>query len=744
MSSFVGREDVLADVRRLVETNRLVTLFGAPGIGKTRLAMQATPHLDGLCPDGVVVLELAALDQPSVVARELAAALGVRERSERPLWATLAEHVGGRAVLIVLDNCEHLLEACVEVALTLLPLCPNLRMLTTSRHVFGISGEVTYRVPPLQEPEASQLFVERAAAVLPDYAPDAAGMLTIARVCRRLDGIPLAVELAAARLRVLSVDQLVARLDDRFRVLNAASGPHGPHQQTLNATLDWSYGLLAPIERTLLNRLSVFAGGFTLEAAEAVCGGGDIEPSEVLDLLSALVDKSLVTREAVEPARLSLLATIRQYARIKLSADASDLLDVHERHRAWCLRLAEKSFRELSGRGQVAAVRHVSRELDNMRAALGWTLTGQTDPDPGLRIAAALVRFWDMQGHVHEGAAYLSRLLGLPRRRARTPAWGAALTAFGYLAALRGERTPAVEALDDGIAFWRQAADARGQASALFFRGYAVAWNAADADGWAEAVPYFTESLALARRHGPRWAEIFALYCLAEATRLRGAATEAEAMLGECVAVARAAGDGWSASHALHRLGSLALDRGDLRMASQHAHASLTLTLEFGDARHSTYALDVLAAVAAAQGDARRAARLFGAADALREPVGDVMPASVRPDRARHIESVRQMLGEDAFAMAWTDGRSMSLERAAAYARAGHGPADLIDARPNLTTRQVEVLRLVAAGKTNREIADALVLSTPTVKRHLDNIFARLGVSGRAAATAEAVRSGLL
>jgi predicted ATPase len=384
LSSFVGREKELAEVKRLLENTRLLTLTGSGGCGKTRLALAAASELVEGFEDGVWLVELASLADPSLVPQSVAYALGVREQPGRTPTEALSDYLGSRKVLLLLDNCEHLVEACAELAEALLHSCAELRVLATSREALGITGEVAWLVPSLSLPdlrrlpdieslpryESARLFVERAAAVKPTFTLTEQNAAAVAQVCYRLDGIPLAIELAAARAKVLPVEQIADRLDDSIGLLAAGSRTAMPRHRTLHATMDWSHELLPDEERALFRRLSVFAGGFTLEAAESVCTGGGLERGEVLDLLSHLVDKSLVImREEGGEGRYRLLETVRQYGREKLSA-SSEAEQASERHAGYYLALAEEAEPELKGAGQVAWVERLEQERDNLRAAM--------------------------------------------------------------------------------------------------------------------------------------------------------------------------------------------------------------------------------------------------------------------------------------------------------------------------------------------------------------------------------------
>jgi predicted ATPase len=384
LSSFVGREKELSEVKRLLADTRLLTLTGSGGCGKTRLALAAATDLLEEFEEGVWMVELAPLADPALVPQAVASTLGVREQPGRSPTETLSDYLSSKQVLLVLDNCEHLIEACAVLAEALLHSCPELRILATSREALGITGEVAWLVPSLSLPdlrhlpeieslpryESARLFVERTTAVKPTFALTERNATAVAQVCYRLDGIPLAIELAAARAKVLSVEQISERLDDCFRLLAAGSRTAMPRHRTLHATMDWSHDLLPDEEQTLFRRLSVFAGGFTLEAAESVCAGKDLQRDEVLELLSHLVDKSLVAVwEKDGETRYRLLETVRQYGREKLS-ESGEEGHLWERHAGYYLALAAKAEPELKGAGQVEWLQRFEWEHDNLRAAI--------------------------------------------------------------------------------------------------------------------------------------------------------------------------------------------------------------------------------------------------------------------------------------------------------------------------------------------------------------------------------------
>ena len=450
LTSFVGREREMAQVRELLEDNRLLTFTGPGGSGKTRLALVVASGLGRGFEDGVWLVELASLSDPELVPQAVASVLGVRETPGTPLVDSLRIHLGSRGVLLVLDNCEHLVEACASLAEALLHSCPNLRILATSREALGVSGETIFAIPPLSLPdprrlpaleslpryEATRLFVERAKAARHGFSLTEGNAMAVAQVCYRLDGIPLAIELAAARIRVLSAEQISSRLDDSFRLLTGGGRSALAHQRTLRTAMDWSHELLSEEEQAMLRRLSVFAGGFTLEAAETVGTGEGIEGDEILDLLASLVDKSLVLVDQQEEIRYRLLETVRQYGREKLE-ESGEAERVRRRHANYYLALAEEAERGLSGSDQAPWLARLETEHDNLRAALRWSLGGG-EAEPGLGLAAALWSFWYTRGHLSEGRRWLeSAVFENGRLRTRTKA--RALGGAGYIALFQGE-----------------------------------------------------------------------------------------------------------------------------------------------------------------------------------------------------------------------------------------------------------------------------------------------------------------
>ncbi|MBI3460546.1 tetratricopeptide repeat protein, partial [Candidatus Acetothermia bacterium] len=512
VTSFIGREREMVQIKQLLDMTRLLTLTGAGGSGKTRLALQVAAGLLKEYTDGVWLVELASLSDPSLVAQAVATAFGVREAPGRSLLERLSDYLHPKQLLLVLDNCEHLVEACAKVAEALLHACPDLQILATSREALGIAGETTWSVPPLAEPDSAQplptlkilkqyeaigLFLERALSGQSQFAFTEQNARAVVQVCQRLDGLPLAIELAAARVKVLSVEEIAARLDDRFRLFVSGSRTALPHQQTLQATMDWSFQLLSEVERILLRRLSVFAGGWILEAAEAVCAGEGIEAREVLDLLAHLVDKSLVIGEQRDgKTRYRLLETVRQYAQEKLE-ESKESESLQSLHLTYFLQLTKQAEPELTGANQKQWLECFETELDNLRAALRWTW--HAEPGAGLQLASALGQFWDVRGYWAEGRKVLGQ--AWERRADTQKEWHVKLLNWeGVLALRQGAYEESKRFCAESRALSQKIGDKQGFATSLHRLGV-VALNQAD---YAGARNFLQESLTLRRELGDK------------------------------------------------------------------------------------------------------------------------------------------------------------------------------------------------------------------------------------------------
>ncbi len=714
LTSFVGRDRQIAEVRRALAATRLLTLTGPGGTGKTRLSLQVAAEVLPEFDNGVWLVELAPLADASYLAAAVAAVFDVREVAGRPLMAVLADFLRARKLLLLLDNCEHLIDACAHLASDLLHACPHLKIMASSREGLGLAGETIYRVPSLTLPDAdvrspeslSQseavcLFVERAQAAQSRFALTPANSPAIASIVRRLDGIPLALELAAARVKLLSAEQIAARLDDRFRLLVGGSRTALPRQQTLRALIDWSYDLLPPDECRLLRRLSVFAGGWTLEAAEAVGEGLD-----VLDLLGQLVNKSLVLAdEQGAGVRYRLLETIRQYARDKL-LEAGEAEDVRNRHLAHFLGLAEAVEPGLYGRDMIASLDRLEAEQDNLRAAMEWAL--ETDPLGALRLAGALQLFWGRRVSMQEGLAWVRRALAAYQAAAAPPAdagqvclaarakayQGEAALCFGL-----GDNAAARTAVEASIALARLLSDpfiltlslAIG-ASVCGFLGDTTTGRA-----WAD------EAYGLARRQGiPYVVGGLAGY------QIFAAAIEGKALpldlVDEMLHIARSAGNPWTLALGLMNAGRLALLVGDyplalarleeahrlceqlrdrtlangarseightLRLSRRFAEAMVVYSetiaawRDLGQRPAVAHQLECVAFIAAATGHDDRAATLLGAAEALRELIGSAMTPIERREYDANLIRLRAEMDPALLRTAWLQGRSLTMDEA--------------------------------------------------------------------------------
>jgi len=684
LTSFVGRAREIVEVKRLLSTTALLTLTGPGGCGKTRLALQVAAELIDEYADGVWLVELAGLIEPALVPHSVATALHLREGPDRTVHAALRQYLETRELLLVLDNCEHVVAACAEMAEALVRSCPRLRILATSREPLGVGGEIVWRVPPLSLPgpqgepsvrsllqyEAIRLFVERTTAVQPGFPLTPQNASAVATVCRQLDGLPLAIELAAARTRALSVEQIAARLDARFRLLTGGSRTASPRQQTLRGALDWSYDLLSQKERGLLRQLSVFAGGWTLEAAETICSGEGVEPQEILDLLIQLVLKSLVLADAREErVRYRLLETVREYARDRL-IESGNAAALQKRHLDWYLQVAEKAEPELTGADQRIWLDRLEVEHDNLRAALESSKVDESHSDVGLRMAAALRHFWNVRGHFTEGRSWLEAMLS---RAPDAPAAvrAKALAGAGFLASRLGDYDGSITLCTDSLSLFRQLGDLSGISQALFFLGVtAVAQRS-----YERAKTFFMESLALSREAGNKRRMGIALNSIGEVARCQGDFDAARASYQESLALKREVGDTYGSALTLGNLGYVALHQRDYDAAT----ALFTEALSIGRPLMSKVGIAVhlagLGGVAAAKGEYERGARLLAAAENLLNLLGASLEPSDRDEYDRSIAATRSGLGATAFAAACAKGKTMTLDQAIDYALGSAEPA---------------------------------------------------------------------
>jgi non-specific serine/threonine protein kinase len=633
-SRFIGREREIEQVSQALRASRLVTLTGSGGCGKTRLAIAVAQLVRNEHRDGAWLVDLAPLADPRLVVHDVATALGVREQPGRALRETLVDSLKAKCLLLILDNCEHLLDACSALLSVLVPGCPELRVLATSREPLGLAGEQTIRVGSLALPEESAtpagvdallrfdavaLLVERAQLANPDFVLSDADAADALAICRRLDGIPLAIELAAARLKVLSVAQVLERLKDRFKLLTGGSRAALPRHQTLRATLDWSHDHLSDAERVLYRRLAIFAGGCTLASAEAACVGDALEASDVLDLLTRLVDKSLlVVSDSQGAPRYRYLESVRQHAQEKLD-EAGDGSTAITRHRDFFVAFAEEAQQGLRGADQHAWLARMDADHDNVRAVLDRCASDPAGADSGLRLAAACGMYWHWRGHWNEGRRRLDTALAHAEAGGRTAPRARALCAAGWLAWMQGDSEPARSLSEESISIAREVGDARCIAMALNSLGM-IALRSGDL---ATARAVLGDSLAIWREIGDRRGIAGALNNLGGlALDARDLGT-ARALAQESLAIRRELGHASDIAASLSSLGVVAFDAGDLASARRFDEECLAIYRGTGDKSGVARSLKNLGVVARAGGDLGTARALFQESLAIRREIGD-------------------------------------------------------------------------------------------------------------------------
>ncbi len=674
LTSFIGRKREMAEVKYLLSTTRLFTLTGAGGSGKTRLAIQvSTDLLDGF-KDGVWWVELAALKDETLVPQAVAKALGVHEQPNQSLIETLKNFMQFRHLLLVLDNCEHLIEVCAGLADELLRTCPNLKILATSREILDIDGESTWQVPTLSVPdlqpvslvnllmdyEAIRLFVERARAVKPSFMLTEENAPIVAQICQRLDGIPLAIELAATRVKMLSVGQIAPRLDDRFSLLTKGSRITLPRHQTLRAAIDWSYDLLRDTEQTLFQRLAVFTGGCTLDAVEQVCAGDGIDKEKVLDLLTHLLDKSLVTmQEEGGEVRYQMLETIWQYANEKLGkVDA-----LRGGHASYFLILAETIEPFLEKPEQASWLDKLEREHNNFRAALVWAREkGQVEL--GLRLASALCLFWFMRGYLSEGLAQIGEFLSLSERTVNASTRAKALDRAGMLARYQGDLNRAYGLIAESLSLRRELGERHGIADSLSNLGFVVLHQG----DFVQAHQLYSEALSIHRELDNQQGIADSLSHLALIAFYEGDYESAQAMDESSLAIWRALGDQQGIAWALHRLGNVKLHQSEYTAARDLFKESLAISNAIGFKWGIASAAEGLASAAASTKQAARAILIAAGAFALRQAIGIPLSAVAQDDFERMLAPARKLLGEEAAEAIWSEGLDLKIEQIIAEA----------------------------------------------------------------------------
>jgi len=725
-TSFVGRGAELRAVRDALGAARLVTLTGAGGVGKTRLAVHAGRDLRRAYPDGVWHVALGSIEDGDLIGYAVVETLGLRAVSEVDPLGHLIDYLADRTLLLVLDNCEHLLDGCARLVLALLSACPKLRILCTSRQPLGVVGEVSFVVAPLQVPAhgpAVTLFAQRAAAVAPGFTVNTGNERRVAEICDRLDGLPLAIELAAARVRTLSVDELAERLTE------TVPGQRGP----LRETFDWSFALCSAAERTVWTRLSVFAGGFDLDAAVGVCGDETLCGDGVVAALIGLVDKSVVVcDEAGAQARYRLLETVREYGVARLAAAGQDPELLRRRHRDWYLGLVQRFDREWFGRDQIGWAERIRAALANVRVALEWCLHTPGEIEAGQEVAAALRYYWTGCGGLSEGRLWLGRVLATEPRP--VPARARALSAQTRLLIAQADHPCAARSAAESLELAHDTGDPLLLASARYEAGAAILLRGGD---MAAADLLLRDALAALEALGtaPLTAAM-AMTTRAFTTLYLGDPPGAQLLCTRARRLCRRHGDRWWLAYTLHASAVVAGNRGDREAAERYTQEALQLHVSLGDTLGIVASFDELAENATAAGHLERAARLLGAGLEMSESMGTDSVARRRYWRGREalMESVRSRYGEPNFGTAFGYGRRMSVEDAIAYAcrvEPEPRPPVAVPAPVTLTRREREVADLLGEGLSNAQIAQRLVVSQRTAESHVANVMRKLGATSR-------------
>jgi predicted ATPase/DNA-binding CsgD family transcriptional regulator len=799
-NNFVGRERELTELCELLGVTRALTLCGPGGIGKTRLAQRILHTVAAAFPDGGCFVDLGDLWQPDLVVFRVAAALGVGEEPGRPLLDTLADAVAARRLLLVLDNCEHLIDACAAVCHRLLDASPGLSLIATSREPLRVAAETVWQVPPLSVApagpmeaaedagryEAIRLFADRAAAALPGFTIGPANVGAVAALCRALDGMPLAIELAAARVRALSVEQIAERLADRFGLLTTGHRTAPPRHRTLRATIDWSHDLLTGVEQVLLRRLAVFAG-WSLEMAEQVCADEEIPAGAILDLVAALVDKSLVVvdSEVLGQARYRLLDTIREYAAGRLD-EAGETKTFQLRLRDYTVEVAERNLAiglarvDAPWSARVDVFRRYDAEIGNVWLVLSGCLA-DGDAETGLRICNAVRPCWIVRGTFAEGSEWLASFLALDAPDVSPEVRGTGVIGRAQLT-LSSDPALARSLAEEGLALCRAAGDDFWTASGLNLLAE-VALHTGQID---QACSRADEALSVAQACGDGWNEGYALGIRAAIAGVKGNLREAQQLAKASIAVMRRIGQEWGTARALLGLGDLArvrkdpgdarrqylealvilrevdarpemarclaglgrvaMDLGALALARQHLTESLRLSHSTGARIGVARGLEAFAALAVHEDRPELAVQLTAAATALRDVAG--LPALSGARTERYLASARH-LGENTIARLWARGLACGSDEAVALALdigpgphsmsgldtvalTALGPDQAATAPPGaLTPRERQVVVLIASGSSNKEIAEELFISPATAARHVANILAKLGFRSR-------------
>ena len=722
LTSFIGRERELVDIKSRLEDARLLTLIGPGGTGKTRLSIQSGGELLSAFQDGVWMIELAPISDSALIPQAIASVFGLRESPDRPLIEIIKDYLRAKSALVILDNCEHLIEACAKIAEALIQACPDLKILASSREALGISGELTYRVPSLLLPdqaritreavlefESIQLFVDRALVVSPKFQLTDKNAFSVAQICRRLDGIPLALELAAARTRILSVEQIAERLDDRFRLLTGGSRTALPRQQTLRALIDWSYDLLSEKERVLFRRLAVFVGGWTLEAAEAVCSGDGVEEYDVLDLLSQLADKSLIfTEERDGVIRYHRLETIRQYAREKL-LDSAEAIPVRNRHLDYYIEWAALEDANLYNPQSEEAISNLRVEYDNIRSALSWAVESHLEKAMILISSASITWPLVMHGKITEARDWYEQILSKfkslsPQKREKIPDLpnlrARLLNRFGQVLMNMGNHEASRSVVEESIKIARENGDRMNLGEALGSLGHCALY-AGDPEAALKAAE---EGIDVCAREGFLMGQVWANDAMAHINTLMGNKTEVRRYRGRIAEILKEAGAPIDTVDTEIDLALESTSHQDFDGAVKHMDAAVEIMTEHKDSYRLTFTqsdfahalrkqgayaialpyyrrtiqmwqewghrgaiahqLECFAFISVAWEQYARAAKLFGAAESLREIINSIRTPAEQNEFEGAKSRLQAEMGEGEFNTAWEVGRSITMEQA--------------------------------------------------------------------------------
>lgn len=744
IAAFVGRRREIADVRAQMEISRLVTLTGPGGIGKTRLAMEAATRMRKAFPDGVWPVELASVEDGREVASTAVLSLDVADQSSRAAVERLSSHVRNRKLLLILDNCEHLLADTAELVAVLLDTAPELRVLATSREPLGIAGERVYLVPPLSVPpvdqlhdvatvdhsDAVRLLVDRARNVVPDFAVDENNRSAVRQLCEWLDGMPLAIELAATRLRTLSVRQMVERLDDHFQLLTGGSRVALPRQQTLRALMEWSYELCTHDEQRLWARLSVFPGGFDLDAAETVCGCAGLPTDSVVDLLDRLVAKSIVRVDRTgERVRYAQLMTVREYGAERL-AEFGGHRELKRRHRDHYSKAARRMVADWCGAGQHVALADMRQDHPNLLSALEWSVNTPGEQSTGAVLAADLRYHWIAGGFLSDGRSWLERVLTTLDDQA-TAERGAALWVCAWVALIQGDRRRAAVLLREADSVADELGDVR-------LRAHVAHW-------WALlhlfsgdleiSISKYREAVAVHAEVGDTAALLTAQFQLGLAEANDAKLHDALATCERALDTSEKQGERWTRAYSQWVTGLTWWRLGELTRAKNAARAALEIQRDFTDGICTALTLELLSGIETMHEQCEAACSLFGAAQTVWMNLGTTVEAfgpHLADESQRLSSALRAKLGDTRVDEVIAGLAHISKADAIELALGDHAPNAKPPAMDNpLTNRELDVARLVADGNSNREVAAALVLSTRTVDGHVERILGKLGFTSR-------------